>query len=219
MRENGAALAKAAHEETGLGRYEDKVVKNALVTEKTPGLEDLYPVGRHRRPRPLAHRAGAVRRHRRDHPVHEPDLDDHLQRDRDARGGERGRLLGPPAREELLDADDRPAQQGDRRGRRSARTSSPASPTPSIESAQELMRHPGIRLLVVTGGGAVVKAAMASGKRAICAGPGQPARRRRRDGRPRQGRRATSSSAARPTTTSSAPTRRRSSSSRRSPTS
>ena len=36
------------------------------------------------------------------------------------------------------------------------------------------MRHPGIRLLVVTGGGAVVKAAMASGKRAICAGPGNP---------------------------------------------
>jgi acyl-CoA reductase-like NAD-dependent aldehyde dehydrogenase len=37
-----------------------------------------------------------------------------------------------------------------------------------------MMRHPGIRLLVVTGGGAVVKAAMASGKRAICAGPGNP---------------------------------------------
>jgi acyl-CoA reductase-like NAD-dependent aldehyde dehydrogenase len=36
------------------------------------------------------------------------------------------------------------------------------------------MRHPGVRLLVVTGGGAVVKAAMASGKRAICAGPGNP---------------------------------------------
>jgi hypothetical protein len=45
---------------------------------------------------------------------------------------------------------------------------------PSIESAQEVMKHPGIRLLVVTGGGAVVKAAMASGKRAICAGPGNP---------------------------------------------
>jgi acyl-CoA reductase-like NAD-dependent aldehyde dehydrogenase len=45
---------------------------------------------------------------------------------------------------------------------------------PTIESAQELMRHRGVRLLVVTGGGAVVKAAMASGKRAICAGPGNP---------------------------------------------
>ena len=43
MRENGAALAKAAHDETGLGRFEDKIVKNALVTERTPGLEDLSP--------------------------------------------------------------------------------------------------------------------------------------------------------------------------------
>ncbi len=45
---------------------------------------------------------------------------------------------------------------------------------PTIESAQELMKHRGIRLLVVTGGPGVVKAAMASGKRAICAGPGNP---------------------------------------------
>src|SRR6267143_3161533 len=36
------------------------------------------------------------------------------------------------------------------------------------------MRHPGIRLVVVTGGPDVVRAAMASGKRAICAGPGNP---------------------------------------------
>lgn len=45
---------------------------------------------------------------------------------------------------------------------------------PTIESAQALMQHKGIRLLVVTGGAPVVKAAMSSGKRAICAGPGNP---------------------------------------------
>jgi acyl-CoA reductase-like NAD-dependent aldehyde dehydrogenase len=45
---------------------------------------------------------------------------------------------------------------------------------PTIESAQALMKHAGIRLVVVTGGGAVVKQAMSSGKRAICAGPGNP---------------------------------------------
>ncbi|HEV3032524.1 MAG TPA: aldehyde dehydrogenase family protein [Polyangia bacterium] len=45
---------------------------------------------------------------------------------------------------------------------------------PTIESAQELMRHPGVRLLVVTGGPAVVKAAMGSGKKVIAAGPGNP---------------------------------------------
>jgi acyl-CoA reductase-like NAD-dependent aldehyde dehydrogenase len=46
--------------------------------------------------------------------------------------------------------------------------------SPGIESAQALMKHPLVRLVVVTGGPAVVKAAMNSGKRAIAAGPGNP---------------------------------------------
>lgn len=45
---------------------------------------------------------------------------------------------------------------------------------PSIETATALMHDPRIRLLVVTGGAGVVQAAMKSGKRAICAGPGNP---------------------------------------------
>jgi acyl-CoA reductase-like NAD-dependent aldehyde dehydrogenase len=45
---------------------------------------------------------------------------------------------------------------------------------PTIESAGVLMKHPGVSILVVTGGPGVVKAAMASGKKAICAGPGNP---------------------------------------------
>jgi len=45
---------------------------------------------------------------------------------------------------------------------------------PTIDSASQLMGHPDVNLLVVTGGVGVVKAAMASGKRAICAGPGNP---------------------------------------------
>jgi acyl-CoA reductase-like NAD-dependent aldehyde dehydrogenase len=45
---------------------------------------------------------------------------------------------------------------------------------PTIESAGVLMKHPKIALLVVTGGPAVVKAAMSSSKKAICAGPGNP---------------------------------------------
>ncbi len=45
---------------------------------------------------------------------------------------------------------------------------------PTIESAGELMKHRGVSLLVVTGGPGVVKAAMASGRKAICAGPGNP---------------------------------------------
>ncbi|MER3514774.1 MAG: aldehyde dehydrogenase EutE, partial [Chloroflexota bacterium] len=45
---------------------------------------------------------------------------------------------------------------------------------PTIESAQALMHHKDVRLMVVTGGIGVVREAMKSGKRAICAGPGNP---------------------------------------------
>jgi acyl-CoA reductase-like NAD-dependent aldehyde dehydrogenase len=43
MLKEGERLAYMAAEETGIGRAEDKVVKNRLVTTKTPGPEDLEP--------------------------------------------------------------------------------------------------------------------------------------------------------------------------------
>jgi aldehyde dehydrogenase len=45
---------------------------------------------------------------------------------------------------------------------------------PTLESAEAIFQHRGISLLVVTGGPAVARAAMASRKRAIVAGPGNP---------------------------------------------
>lgn len=45
---------------------------------------------------------------------------------------------------------------------------------PTLRTAEELFQHRGISLLVVTGGPAVARAAMASKKRAIVAGPGNP---------------------------------------------
>jgi propionaldehyde dehydrogenase len=45
---------------------------------------------------------------------------------------------------------------------------------PTIDKAQQLMAHKDVRLLTVTGGSEVVKQAMKSGKRAVCAGPGNP---------------------------------------------
>ncbi len=45
---------------------------------------------------------------------------------------------------------------------------------PGLETSQALMKHPTVRLLLVTGGGAVVKLAMASGKKTVAAGPGNP---------------------------------------------
>ncbi|MEX2606468.1 MAG: aldehyde dehydrogenase, partial [Kiritimatiellia bacterium] len=45
---------------------------------------------------------------------------------------------------------------------------------PTLDSFNELCASPDVNLLVITGGPGVVQAAMASGKRAICAGPGNP---------------------------------------------
>ncbi len=46
--------------------------------------------------------------------------------------------------------------------------------TPTLESFQAISTSEHVKLLCVTGGPGVVKAAMGSGKRAICAGPGNP---------------------------------------------
>lgn len=45
---------------------------------------------------------------------------------------------------------------------------------PTLETFDALCRHEVVKLLLVTGGPGVVKAAMQIGKRAICAGPGNP---------------------------------------------
>ncbi|MBK5269216.1 MAG: aldehyde dehydrogenase, partial [Acidimicrobiia bacterium] len=49
-----------------------------------------------------------------------------------------------------------------------------AIPNPTIDSAKELMVHPDIRVLLVTGGPAVVREALRTDKRAVAAGPGNP---------------------------------------------
>ncbi len=173
MRDNAVALAKAAHEETGLGRFEDKVVKNRLVIEKTPGLEDLAPsavTGDHgltlTEPAPFGV-IGAIT------PCTNPTSTIICNSiGMVAAGNTVVFNVHPTARacsmqtiallnKAILSAGGPPGV-----------VTGVAQPT--IESAQELMRTRGVRLLVVTGGGAVVKAAMSSGKRAICAGPGNP---------------------------------------------
>ena len=42
--ENNELLSKKAEAETGLGRWRNKWIKNALVAHKTPGVEDLEAV-------------------------------------------------------------------------------------------------------------------------------------------------------------------------------
>ncbi len=173
MRENEAVLAKAAFEETGLGRAEDKTQKNRLVTDRTPGLEDLTPVATTGdngltlvEPAPFGV-IGAIT------PMTNPTSTIICNSiGMLAAGNSVVFNVHPYAKscsmqniallnKAIIGAGGPPNV-----------IAGVANPT--IESANQLMKDPGVKLVVVTGGGEVVKAAMGSGKRAICAGPGNP---------------------------------------------
>jgi len=173
MRENESVLARAAHEETGLGRYEDKVVKNRLVTDRTPGLEDLTPTATTGdngltlvEPAPFGV-IGAIT------PVTNPTSTIICNSiGMLAAGNAVVFNVHPYAKNCCMQTIALLNKAITGAGGPPNVITGVANPT--IESAQELMKHPGIRLVVVTGGGEVVKVAMTSGKRAICAGPGNP---------------------------------------------
>lgn len=173
MRENGDMLAKSAHDETGFGRYEDKVMKNKLVTERTPGLEDLFPnaiTGDNgltlTEPAPFGV-IGAIT------PVTNPTSTIICNSiGMLAAGNSVVYNVHPYAKNCCMQTIALLNKAIIANGGPPNVITGIANPT--IESAQELMKHPGVRLVVVTGGGEVVRVAMASGKRAICAGPGNP---------------------------------------------
>jgi acyl-CoA reductase-like NAD-dependent aldehyde dehydrogenase len=173
MLEHASDLAKMAHEETGLGRYDDKVLKNKLVSEKTPGTEVLNPTAyTGDRGLTLLELApygviGSIT------PVTNPTSTIICNTIGMVAAGNAVVFNVHPSAKEVSIFNIKLINQ--------AITKAGGPPNlvvtlsdPTIESAQKLMTHPGIRLLVVTGGAAVVKAAMTSGKRAICAGPGNP---------------------------------------------
>jgi acyl-CoA reductase-like NAD-dependent aldehyde dehydrogenase len=166
-------LAQYAHEETGLGRVDDKIKKNTLVAEKTPGPEILRPIaysGDH----------GLMITERAPYGVFGAITPTTNPTETICNNGI-GMLSGGNAvvfnthpsawrvcawhvhllNEAIVGA-----------GGPENLICSIAEPT--IESAQALMKHQLIRILAVTGGPGVVKEAMNSGKRAIAAGPGNP---------------------------------------------
>lgn len=173
MLENGDMLARAAHDETGYGRYEDKVVKNRLVTEKTPGLEDLAPIavsGDHglelTEPAPFGV-IGAIT------PVTNPTSTIICNAlGMLAAGNSVVFNVHPYAKNCCMQTIALLNKAIVGAGGPPNVVTGVANPT--IESAQELMKDRGVRLVVVTGGPDVVRQAMLSGKRAICAGPGNP---------------------------------------------
>ncbi len=173
MTEHNQELAQQAYDETGLGRVADKIVKNKLVIEKTPGTEILEPwarTGDHGLTL-LEHAPygviGAIT------PCTNPTSTIICNTiGMLAAGNSVVFNVHPTAKNVSIYNVELLNQAITEVGGPVNLVTTIAQPT--IASAQELMQHPGIRLLVVTGGAAVVKAAMTSGKRAVCAGPGNP---------------------------------------------
>jgi len=167
------SLAREALEETGLGRLEDKILKNRLVTLKTPGLEALRPDAATGdagltlfEPAPYGV-IGAIT------PVTNPTSTVICNAIGMLAAGNAVVFNVHPSARRVSMRTVRLLNRAvmDAGGPANLAT---AVGEPTIESAQSLMRHAGVRLLVVTGGAGVVREAMSSGKRAICAGPGNP---------------------------------------------
>ena len=172
-RENAQLMALEAWQETGMGRYEDKIQKNLLNANKVPGTEIL------------ASRTWTG--------------DDGLTLVEYAPYGVIGSIipstnptstvlcnaLGMVAAGNAVVFNAHPGAKAcsnhavQLMNEAIVEAGGPANlvcavAEPTIETAQEIMRHRLINLLTVTGGVGVVQAAMQSGKRAICAGPGNP---------------------------------------------
>lgn len=170
---NNEALSRYAVEETGLGRYEDKLAKNQLVAEKTPGCEILRPVA-------YTGDGGLMLTERAPYGVllavtpttnpTETILCNAIGMV--AAGNAVVFNVHPSAAQtcnwcvHLLNEAIQAAG-----GPRDVIVS---IERPTVESAQLLMKHPLVRLVVVTGGPVVVKQAMNSGKKVIAGGPGNP---------------------------------------------
>jgi acyl-CoA reductase-like NAD-dependent aldehyde dehydrogenase len=173
MLREGERLAYMAREETGIGRAEDKVIKNRLVTTNTPGPEDLEPQAvTGDRGMMVTEWApygviGAIT------PTTNPTSTIINNSIAIVSAGNAVTFnVHPNARQVSV-------ENVQLLNRAIVSAGGPpdlitAVPKPTLESAQELMRHPDVRVLLVTGGPGVVKEALKTPKKAITAGPGNP---------------------------------------------
>lgn len=166
-------LAEIAVQETGLGNVQDKISKNKLAAEKTPGIENIIsqsesgdygltliecsPFGVIGSITPVTNPAATI-------------INNSISMI--AAGNAVVFNPHPSAKYVSLRAMqllNEAIQEAN--GPENMLTS---VSDPSIETSNQVFRHPEINALVVTGGGAVVQAALMSGKKVIAAGPGNP---------------------------------------------
>jgi acyl-CoA reductase-like NAD-dependent aldehyde dehydrogenase len=173
MRTRARELAEMAHRETGLGRAEDKILKNLLVTEKTPGPEDLEPTSwTGDQGLTITEFApfgviGAIT------PTTNPTATIINNTIAAVSAGNAVVFNAHPNAKGVSVQTIRWLNQAIT-GAGGPPNLVTAVPEPTIESAQQLMNHPRVRILMITGGPGVVEEARKTRKRSILAGPGNP---------------------------------------------
>jgi acyl-CoA reductase-like NAD-dependent aldehyde dehydrogenase len=166
-------ISKMACEETGLGRWEDKVIKNELAVRKTPGVEDIESMSfSDDDGLTLVERApygviGSIT------PSTNPTATILSNSIGMIAGGNSVVFNTHPGAKKIS------CYLIEFLNKSIVKSGGPVNlltciDEPTIESAKELMGHKNISILVVTGGPGVVKTAMNSGKKVIAAGPGNP---------------------------------------------
>ena len=172
-RKNARYLAELAVSETGYGRVEDKVKKNLLAADKTPGIEDLTSEA-------VSGDFGLTLVERAPYGVigsitpstNPPSSIINNSISMIAAGN--AVVFNPhPAAKKVSAETMRVLNEAIRAaGGPGALICTVKEPT--LETGKALMEHPDIPLLSITGGEAVVKVAMKTGKKVIAAGPGNP---------------------------------------------
>jgi len=166
-------LARMVYEETGMGRYEDKILKHTIAAEETPGIEDLTtqawsgknglaveeyaPYGVIGAVTPSTHPSETI-------------INNAIMM---LSAGNAVVFGTHPSAKNVS------AYVVQLCNRAMDNTMAPRNlittvREPSIESAGVLFKHKNVPLLSITGGPAVVRAAMQTNKKVIAAGPGNP---------------------------------------------
>jgi len=173
MLREGESLAYMAAEETGIGRAEDKVIKNRLVTTKTPGPEDLEP-------HVVTGDSGMMITEYAPYgvigsltPTTNP-TSTIINNSISIVSAGNAVTFNVHPNAALVSVENIKLLNRAIVGAGGPANLITSTPKPTIESAREVMHHPDIRVLLVTGGEGVVKEALKTSKKAITAGPGNP---------------------------------------------
>jgi acyl-CoA reductase-like NAD-dependent aldehyde dehydrogenase len=173
MLKEGERLAYMAAEETGIGRAEDKVVKNRLVTTKTPGPEDLEP-------HVVTGDAGMMVTEYAPYgvigsitPTTNP-TSTIINNSIAMVSAGNAVVFNVHPNASLVSVENIKLLNRAVVSAGGPSNLITAIPHPTLESALEVMHHPDIRVLLVTGGPGVVKEALKTTKKVIAAGPGNP---------------------------------------------